>query len=106
VPSEDKTKDIIKQLEEVINYYESPEVTLEQFVNIKFWFDEQEKSLTLPNHEDYHRDVKLKEILFDINKTEGDVVNMNEFINIINLKKIGLDADKLEAKTYYEVLFY
>ena len=85
VPSEDETKEIINQLEQIINYYESPEVNKEQFVGLKFWFDDNEKSLTLPNHEDFHRDEKLKEILFDINKGETGTVNMNDFINILNL---------------------
>ena len=106
VPSEDETKEIINQLEQIINYYESPEVNKEQFVGLKFWFDENEKSLTLPNHEDFHRDEKLKEILFDINKGETGTVNMNDFINILNLSCLGIHTEKMIGKTYYDVLFF
>ena len=106
VPTEDNIKDIVSQCEKIINYYESPEVNKEQFVSIKFWFDENEKSITLPNHEDFERDKKLKEILFSINKGDGDVVNMNDFISILNLKSIDMDAEKYPGKTYYEILFY
>ena len=93
-------------MEQIINYYESPEVTKEQFIGLKFWFDENEKSLTLPNHEDFHRDEKLKEILFDINKGETGTVNMNDFINILNLSCLGIHAEKMIGKTYYDVLFF
>jgi hypothetical protein len=106
VPSEDDIKNIVDQCEKIINYYENPEIEKEQFVNIKFWFDENEKSETLPNHEDFHREVKLKEVLFDINKNNDEKVNINNFINILNLHCLNLNSDKLKDKNYYEVLFF
>ena len=106
LPTEENIKDIVSQCEKMINYYESPEVNKEQFVSIKFWFDENEKSITLPNHEDFHRDEKLKEILFDIHKGDGELVNMNDLISILTLKCIDIDSEKHPGKTYYEVLFF
>ena len=90
---------------------------MNQFVQIEFWFDENEKCPKPENHEDYHRDIKLKEILFDINKShnaeqkseevEGEsVVDMDDFISILSLECITPEADKYQGKTYYEALFY
>ena len=106
VPSEDDIKNIVDQCEKIINYYENPEIEKEQFVNIKFWFDENEKSETLPNHEDFHREVKLKEVLFDINKNNEEKININNFIDILNLHCLNLNSEKLKDKNYYEVLFF
>jgi hypothetical protein len=90
-----------------------PLITMSQFTQIEFWFDENEKSPTLKNHEDYHREVKLKEILFDINKNTNQsqedaecLMDMDEFINIINLECISVEADKFQGKTYYDILFF
>ena len=94
-----------------------PLLTQSQFTQIEFWFDENERSPTLKNHEDFHRDVKLKEILFDINKNqnvsqeqqekEGEsYIDFDEFINILNLECITPEADKYQGKTYYDALFF
>ena len=90
-----------------------PLVTMSQFTQIEFWFDENEKSPTLKNHEDYHRELKLKEILFDINKNTNQsqedaecLMDMEEFINIINLECISAEADKFQGKSYYDILFF
>ena len=94
-----------------------PLIAMNQFVQIEFWFDENEKCPKPENHEDYHRDIKLKEILFDINKShnaeqkseevEGEsVVDMDDFISILSLECITPEADKYQGKTYYEALFY
>ena len=90
-----------------------PLITMSQFTQIEFWFDENEKSPTLKNHEDYHREVKLKEILFDINKNTNQsqedaecLMDMEEFINIINLECISVEADKFQGKSYYDILFF
>ena len=69
-------------------------------------FSKYQKSITPPNHEDFHRDEKLKEILFDINKGDGELVNMNDLISILTLKCIDIDSEKHPGKTYYEVLFF
>ena len=90
---------------------------MSQFTQIEFWFDQNEKSPTLKNHEDYHRDIKLKEILFDINKNQNvaqsqeeneaeAVVDLEEFITILNLDCLGSETDKYQGKTYYEALFF
>ena len=94
-----------------------PLLTMSQFTQIEFWFDEKERSPTLKNHEDYHRDVKLKEILFDINKNqnpaegqeenEGEaVVDLEDFITILTLECVTTETDKYQGKTYYESLFF
>ena len=95
-----------------------PLLTISQFTQIEFWFDEKERSPTLKNHEDYHRDIKLKEILFEINKNqnvsqqsqeeaEGEsVMDLDEFINILTLDCISSEAEKYQGKTYYEALFF
>ena len=78
---------------------------------------ENERSPTLKNHEDYHRDIKLKEILFDINKNinqsqgqeenEGEsVIDFDEFITILNLECITAEPEKYQGKTYYDALFF
>ena len=90
---------------------------MNQFTQIEFWFDENERSPTLKNHEDYHRDIKLKEILFDINKNinqsqgqeenEGEsVIDFDEFITILNLECITAEPEKYQGKTYYDALFF
>ena len=112
VPSKDDINSIREQGEKICEG--GSQMNVEQFTQIVFWFDEKEKSVTLPNHEDYHREVKLKEILFDINKDENEegTLDLEKFISIINLKCISneLEADKFlekcQGKTYYEVLFF
>ena len=86
---------------------------MSQFTQINFWFDENEKSPTLKNHEDYHRELKLKEILFDINKntnqsqeSEESLLDMEEFINIIDLECITSEVEKFQGKSYYDILFF
>ena len=90
---------------------------MSQFTQIEFWFDEKERSPTLKNHEDYHRDIKLKEILFDINKninqSQGQeenepesVIDLDEFITILNLECVSSEPEKYQGKTYYEALFF
>ena len=86
-----------------------PKLSQEQFTALEFWFDEAEKSETLPNHEDFHRDVKLKEILFDVNKTvteEGEFLDFEDFIKILDLRAVELDYEKLQGESYYEVMFF
>ena len=115
------TKNEISQIKEQakkLSGDDYPLLTQNQFTQIEFWFDEKERSPTLKNHEDYHRDIKLKEILFDINKSqnpsaegqeenEGEaVVDLDEFINILNLECITTETDKYQGKTYYEALFF
>jgi len=114
------TKNEISQIKEQAKKLcgdDYPLITMNQFVQIEFWFDEKERSPTLKNHEDYHRDVKLKEILFDINKNQNvaqtqeeneaeAVVDLEEFITILNLDCLGSETDKYQGKTYYEALFF
>ncbi len=57
-------------------------------------------------YEDFNRIEKLKDILFDINKDEDDMINFNDFIKTLNLRNIYLDNEKYPEKTYYDVLFY
>ena len=94
-----------------------PLLTMNQFTQIEFWFDEKERSPSLKNHEDYHRDIKLKEILFDINKNQSQaqeqeenetetVIDLDEFISILNLECLSSEPDKYQGKTYYEALFF
>ena len=114
------TKSEISQIKEQakkLSGDDYPLVTMNQFTQIEFWFDEKERSPTLKNHEDYHRDIKLKEILFDINKNQNvaqsqeeneaeAVVDLEEFITILNLECLGSETDKYQGKTYYEALFF
>ena len=110
------TKEEINQIKEQgkkLSGDDYPLVTMSQFTQIEFWFDENEKSPTLKNHEDYHRELKLKEILFDINKNTNQsqedsesLMDMDEFINIINLECISAEIDKFQGKTYYDILFF
>lgn len=57
-------------------------------------------------YEDFNRIEKLKDILFDINKDEDDLINFNDFIKTLNLRNIYLDNEKYSEKTYYDVLFF
>ena len=57
-------------------------------------------------YEDYNRIEKLKDILFDINKDEDDLINFVDFIKTLNLRNIYLDNEKYTEKTYFDVLFY
>ncbi len=57
-------------------------------------------------YEDFKRTEKLKEILFDINKDEDDLLNISDLLKILSLRVIHLDNDKNKNKTYYEVLFF
>ena len=47
-------------------------VTRDEFVYFPMWFDKDESCISLPGYEVFDRVVKLKELLFDINK-EDDV---------------------------------
>ena len=112
IPTKEELNDI-KEQGKKLSGDDYPLVTMSQFTQIKFWFDENEKSPTLKNHEDYHRELKLKEILFDINKNTNQsqedsesLMDMDEFINIINLECISAEIDKFQGKTYYDILFF
>ena len=112
IPTKEEINEI-KEQGKKLSGDDYPLVTMSQFTQIEFWFDENEKSPTLKNHEDYHRDIKLKEILFDINKNTNQsqedaesLMDMDEFINIINLECISAEADKFQGKTYYDILFF
>ena len=114
------TKNEINQIKEQakkLSGDDYPLLNMNQFTQIEFWFDENERSPTLKNHEDYHRDIKLKEILFDINKNinqsqgqeenEGEsVIDFDEFITILNLECITAEPEKYQGKTYYDALFF
>ena len=111
IPTKEQINDIIEQGKK-LSGDAYPNLTMEQFTQIQFWFDENEKSPTLKNHEDYHREIKLKEIIFNINKNnqekEGEdaLLDLTQFISIINLECLSIDADKYKEKNYYEVLFF
>jgi hypothetical protein len=111
IPTKEQINDIIEQGKK-LSGDAYPNLTMEQFTQIQFWFDENEKSPTLKNHEDYHREIKLKEIIFNINKNnqekEGEdaLMDLTQFISIINLECLSIDADKYKEKNYYEVLFF
>jgi len=112
IPTKEEINEI-KEQGKKLSGDDYPLVTMSQFTQIEFWFDENEKSPTLKNHEDYHRELKLKEILFDINKNTNQsqedaecLMDMDEFINIINLDCISAEADKFQGKTYYDILFF
>ena len=116
IPTKNEINNIKKQAKNLCGD-DYPLIAMNQFVQIEFWFDENEKCPKPENHEDYHRDIKLKEILFDINKShnaeqkseevEGEsVVDMDDFISILSLECITPEADKYQGKTYYEALFY
>ena len=112
IPTKEEINEI-KEQGKKLSGDDYPLMTMSQFTQIKFWFDENEKSPTLKNHEDYHRDLKLKEILFDINKNTNQskedsesLMDMDEFINIIDLECISAETDKFQGKTYYDILFF
>ncbi len=112
VPTKDDINNIREQGKKLCE--DVTKMNSSQFTQIVFWFDEKEKSVTLPNHEDYHRELKLKEILYDINKQDDEEgsLDLEKFINIINLKCVSneIEADKFlekcQGKTYYDVLFF
>jgi len=112
IPTKDEINEIKEQCKK-LSGDDYPLVTMSQFTQINFWFDENEKSPTLKNHEDYHRELKLKEILFDINKntnqsqeSEESLLDMEEFINIIDLECITSEVEKFQGKSYYDILFF
>ena len=112
IPTKEEINEI-KEQGKKLSGDDYPLMTMSQFTQIKFWFDENEKSPTLKNHEDYHRELKLKEILFDINKNTNQskedsesLMDMDEFINIIDLECISAETDKFQGKTYYDILFF
>ena len=112
IPTKEEINEI-KEQGKKLSGEDYPLVTMSQFTQIEFWFDENEKSPTLKNHEDYHRELKLKEILFDINKNTNQskedsesLMDMEEFINIIDLDCISGETDKFQGKTYYDILFF
>ena len=112
IPTKEEINSIKEQAKK-LSGDDYPLITMSQFTQIEFWFDENEKSPTLKNHEDYHRELKLKEILFDINKNTNQsqedaecLMDMDEFINIIDLECISVEAEKYQGKSYYDVLFF
>jgi hypothetical protein len=56
-------------------------------------------------HENYHRPIKLKEIIFELNQNEYEKVSLTEILKIFTLKALSLDCEKMKNKTYYDVLF-
>ncbi len=56
-------------------------------------------------YEDYNRVLKLKEIMFNINKDDEEYINVNDLLKIFNLKVIQLENDKFKNKTYFDALF-
>ena len=112
IPTKNEVSQIKEQAQK-LSGDDYPLLNMEQFTQIEFWFDEKERSPTLKNHEDYHRDIKLKEILFDINKNQGQesnegeaVVDLEEFISILTLECLNSEPEKFQGKTYYEALFF
>ena len=112
IPTKEEINEI-KEQGKKLSGDDYPLVTMSQFTQIEFWFDQNEKSPTLKNHEDYHRELKLKEILFDINKNTNQsqedaesLMDMEEFINIIDLECISTEPEKFQGKTYYDILFF
>jgi hypothetical protein len=56
-------------------------------------------------YENYNRTMKLKEILFEINKEDDEYINVIDILKIFTLKVINMDGEKNKTKTYYELLF-
>ncbi|MCQ2816970.1 MAG: hypothetical protein MJ252_06870 [archaeon] len=107
LPAQEESEGILKQVEEIKGNPENDgKVTMEQFIGMKFWFDEFEKSETLPNHEDYHRDQKLKEILFQLLSDDNEMLDIPYFLSIVSLECLGMNLNKFRGKTYYEALFF
>ncbi|CAI2385760.1 unnamed protein product [Moneuplotes crassus] len=56
------------------------------FIKVPAWFDSNEISVDLPQYEPYPRVKNLKSILFDVVKTEDFLVNIEEFIGLLQIK--------------------
>lgn len=119
VCSSDDEQQIRKECGKFINLYEDEKVSKDDFVKIPMWFDKDEDSPTLHSknkdinyslliivYENFNRVEKLKEIIFDINKDEDEMMNIVDLLKIFTLKAIQMDGDKYRNKTYSEVLFY
>ena len=78
----------------------------ENFMKLPMWFDSNESCITPQGYEPYDRVEKLKEIIFEINKDEDEMLDLFELCNLFTLKKLNMYDSKNEGKTYYEVLFF
>lgn len=70
------------------------------------WFDQYEACVTPQGYEVYDRVEKLKEIIFEINKDDDEMLDVFELCNLFTLRKLNMFDTKNEGITYYEVLFF
>ena len=56
-------------------------------------------------YENFKRPEKVKEIIFDVNKDQDDLLNISYLLKIFTLKVAQIDNEKNKNKTYFEVLF-
>ena len=99
----DKTIEIIKKENEnkLIN---GKYINQENFINIKFWFEEK-LIKTFKNNPDII--LKFKLFLFELNENKNDLVHFIHFTDLSSLKSLKFkdEANKKEIKYYFD-LFY
>ena len=83
----------------------SNKVDIETFINLTMWFDTYESCETPPGYKEYNRVMRLKEIIFNINKDDNDMIDINDICDVFTLRIIGLNDNKYDDKTYFDVLF-
>ena len=79
-------------------------INQENFINIKFWFEEK-LNKTFKNNPDII--LKCKLFLFELNENKNELVHFIHFTDLISLKSLKFkdEANKKEIKYYFD-LFY
>ena len=110
VPSEEELKEykdnlLAKVLEEHEGHHY---VGKNVFIKVPAWFDSNETSVDLPQYEPYPRVKNLKSILFDVVKTEDFLVNIEEFIGLLQIKipeiNVNVTSGGRSIKIYGDVI--
>lgn len=78
----------------------------EAFIKTPMWFDNYEGCIVPQGYEVFDRVERIKEIIFEINKDEDDMIDIFELCNLFTLKKLNLFDSKNEGRSYYDVLFF
>jgi len=106
IPNDDQIKQYKNNLiarKDYLGDNAEPLISKDNFINCQAWFDENEKNNDRPNSYAYPRVKNLKSIIFDTVKEDNNLVSINEYITLLNIKIPGksleIYADVLYSET-------
>ena len=97
IPSESELEEYRTALElrkEESEENTEPQISKDQFVQVSAWYDASQQNNDRPNSYEYPRVKNLKSIIFDTTKEENGLLNIQEFISLLNIKIPGRQLNK------------